>query len=223
MEDEERKEGEGRMDEEKKEQQQGIGEQAGQFREEAKKTMTGEFMPEDPVNSYINVWKSVILAPVDFFKEMPKSGGYGNPTIFALINFLIYGIGFTLITLGKGFVGIVVTPVFGVIGLFIGAAVLWVCAKIVGGEGDYEGTYRVISYVTATYVVYWIPVAGWLVGFYGLYLMVVGLAEAHRLSQGKALVAVLIPVVIFTAIAIVAALAIGSFIAGIVPRGGIPR
>lgn len=212
--DEERKEGEGQMEEEEKEQQREQEPVIG-GKEEA-----GEFDPSDPLNSFIEVWKGVILTPVDFFKAMPKSGGYGNPTIFAVITFIIYGIGIALVTFGKGFAGIIGTPVGGIIGLFIGAAILWVCAKIVGGKGDYEATYRVLAYVTATNVVGWIPVVGWLASLYGIYLTVVGISESHEMSQGKALVAVLIPIVILIVIGTIAALVMGSFIASMVPRGG---
>lgn len=41
---------------------------------------------------YINAWKEVMLRPSDFYRRMPKTGGYAEPLIFAAISFIIYGL-----------------------------------------------------------------------------------------------------------------------------------
>jgi hypothetical protein len=41
---------------------------------------------------YIETWKEVMQRPSDFFREMPKTGGYADPLTFAAISFIIYAL-----------------------------------------------------------------------------------------------------------------------------------
>jgi hypothetical protein len=53
---------------------------------------------------YIETWKKVMQRPSNFFKEMPKTGGYADPLTFAAINFIIYTLLTALLTVifGRG-------------------------------------------------------------------------------------------------------------------------
>ena len=55
------------------------------------------------IDEFIGTWKKVITTPGDFFKEMPTSGGYEAPLKFAVVNYVIAGIGMALISLGSAF------------------------------------------------------------------------------------------------------------------------
>lgn len=105
--------------------------------------------------------------------------------------------------------GIIVLPIFCLIGSFVWTAVLWVFAKIFGGKGTYMETYRPLG---LAYVAMWItiiPILGALVSmFVGIWMIVVEIMvikNVQKLSTGKAAAVVLIPVAIIMVIAIVIA------------------
>jgi len=56
------------------------------------------------IDEFIETWKKVITTPGDFFRDMPTSGGYEAPLKFAVVNYLIAGIGTALISFGSLFV-----------------------------------------------------------------------------------------------------------------------
>lgn len=186
----------------------------------------------DFVDNFVSTWKSVVLSPENFFKSMPTKGGYEEPLKFAVVNFLIYGVMlgiFALLLAGlmapfapalpifagvAALLYVIVIPVLGVIGLFIGGIILLVCFKIVGGTGSYESTVRILSYVSALYAIAWIPIVGFLASLYGIYLAIVGGKYVHNLTMGKSAIAVLIPIIVLVIIAIILAAIIAAFIYG---------
>lgn len=182
---------------------------------------------------YIETWKEVMQSPSDFYREMPKTGGYADPITFAAISFIIYALLTSLLTLlfghaymggmyggmydgmyggarGFGFFAILMTviftPIAGIISLFIEAAILYIIYKILGGTGSYEGTVRFICYATAVLVLSWIPFLGWVVGIYGIYLYIVGGMYVHDVSMTRSVIAVLLPaLLVFLFMAIIIA------------------
>jgi hypothetical protein len=62
------------------------------------------------------------------------------------------------------------------------------------GNSGFESTFRVVSYVSVTNLVNWIPLIGGLVALYGLYLAVVGIREMHSTTTGRAALVVLLPI-----------------------------
>ena len=173
------------------------------------------------IDEFIGTWKKVMTTPGDFFREMPTSGGYAEPLKFAVINYIIAGIGMTLVSifialllpmasfwpgsafsfgsafsLGSALTNIIVTPIVGIIGLFIGGAILYVCFKIVGGSGSYEGTVRIFSYTSAVNAVSWIPILGWIVALYALYLGIVGGTFVHNITTLRSAIAIFIPIIV---------------------------
>ena len=67
-----------------------------------------EFELSDPVNSFFDVVRSVILQPVRFFAGLPRSGALLNPLLFALICIVISAIFSALLVL----VGVQASPGF---------------------------------------------------------------------------------------------------------------
>ena len=184
---------------------------------------------------YIETWKEVMQSPSDFYREMPKTGGYTDPLTFAAISFIIYAFLAAILTVlfgpgmymgwmhggtyggmyegmfgssrGLGFftilMTVIITPIAGIISLFIEAAILYIIYKILGGIGSYEGTVRFISYATAVMVLSWIPIIGWIVGIYEIYLYIVGGIYVHDISMAKSVIAILLPtllIILFMAI-----------------------
>ena len=152
------------------------------------------------IDEFIETWKKVLTTPSDFFKEMPTSGGYGDPLKFAVINYILAGIGLTLISLGSAFFMILFLPIVGIIWLFISGAILYICFKIVGGSGSYEGTVRMLSYVSAVNAVAWIPILGWIVALYAIYLKIVGGTFVHDITTLRSVIAIFIPLIVLTII-----------------------
>jgi hypothetical protein len=88
---------------------------------------------------------------------------------------------------------VIITPIAGIISLFIEAAILNIIYKVLGGTGSYEGTVRFISYATAVLVLSWIPIISWIVGIYGIYLYIVGGMYVHDVSMARSAIAILLP------------------------------
>ncbi len=101
--------------------------------------------------------------PVNFYSNLKLSGGMGEP----IVNVLLYGLAAGVVGLiigmltfskmpngagmifsgGMGFVSIILSPIFSLIGLFVGAVFMLVLSAITGGSTDFESNAR----VSATY------------------------------------------------------------------------
>ncbi len=106
-------------------------------------------------------------------------------------------------------------PVFYVIIVFIGSAVMHLCLLLVGAteksETGFEGTLKVYAYSTIAWLAVALPFIGSLVAsIWYLVLEVFGFAVAHRTSQGRALIAVLIPIILCCVCGLVFSLLFGA-------------
>lgn len=162
---------------------------------------------DNQIDNHVDTLKKVLTDPEGFYSEMPTEGGYQEPLTFAAINFAIAGFlsGIVAVILsGAGISSIVTTLIFmviiGIVGLFIGGLILSIFFKIFGGTGEYEGTVRILSYSSAVQVFAWIPVIGWIVSLYGIWLNIVGGKHVHNLPIAKSAIAVLIPIIILAMI-----------------------
>ena len=159
------------------------------------------------MDNYVDTLKKVLTDPEGFYSEMPKEGGYQEPLTFAAINFAILGLlsGIVAVILSGAGAGSIVSTLVGaviggIVGLFIGGIILFVFFKIFGGSGGYEGTVRILSYSSAAQVFAWIPVVGWIISLYGIWLNIVGGKHVHNLTTVKSAVAVLLPIIILAVI-----------------------
>ena len=159
------------------------------------------------MDNYVDTLKKVLTDPEGFYSEMPKEGGYQEPLTFAAINFAILGLlsGIVAVILSGAGAGSIVSTLVGaviggIVGLFIGGIILFVFFKIFGGSGGYEGTVRILSYSSAAQVFAWIPVIGWIISLYGIWLNIVGGKHVHNLTTVKSAVAVLLPIIILAVI-----------------------
>lgn len=96
---------------------------------------------------------------------------------------------------------VIFAPVFITIGLFIASGILHLCLMIVGGlsqsKAGFEGTFRTICYASVADFAQLVPFVGGLVAaVWKLVLLVIGLATVHKTTQGKAIFAVLIPLIL---------------------------
>ncbi|PXF62159.1 MAG: hypothetical protein C4B59_00675 [Candidatus Methanogaster sp.] len=172
------------------------------------------------IDEFIGTWKKVITTPGDFFKEMPTSGGYEEPLKFAVVNYLISGIGIALITFGSMFAAVIAAPIFGIIALFIFGLMFHICFKIVGGSGSYEGTVRIMAYASAVEAISWIPIIGWIIGLYAIYLGIVGGTFVHNITTLRSAIAIFIPIVVLTTIAVLLIVVLGAAFLAALGAGG---
>lgn len=183
--------------------------------------------------------KLLVTSPGEAFRRMPVTGGLGRPLFFAIAvgwvsiafavlwNVLLQGMWLPFmqsmedvagmgamygLTIGWGLLMVVLAPLFVVIGVFIAAAVLHVMLLIVGGaDGGFETTTRVVCYVQTAQLAGIIPFCGGIITLvWTVVLYVIGFAIAHRTTQGKALVAVLLPIVLCCVVGMIFALVVGG-------------
>jgi hypothetical protein len=111
-----------------------------------------------------------------------------------------------LFPLAPSWIGLVLQAVLGpalvAVLLFVFAAITHLMLVLLGGaQRDFEATFRVAAYARATHVLQIalgiIPVCGaLLVGVYSIVVAAIGLSEVHGISRGKAVVAILLPLLV---------------------------
>ena len=171
-------------------------------------TPTEEFNPQDPIGSFTGTWQRIVLEPRSFFDQLPAAGGLEPPLAFAAISLGIGGLGFILF--GGGIRGLFAVLLIGIIRLFVGSAIAtWIAQHLFEGKGDYEATFRVLCYSTATAVAIGLPVIKYFAALYGAYLVILGLSKAHSFDTVRALLTGVVSATV--GFVIVHALHLGAF------------
>ena len=153
-------------------------------------------MPQTAVN--------VITKPSEFFQGMPKTGGFLEPLVFAVIMVFVGGIIQALLKvvgfgpaagyggeIMSGFGAIIIMPIAVAIGSFIGAAILYVIWKLMGSQENYETAYRCGAYLTAlvpiTAIISAAPYAGGIINMViYVFCFVMASIYVHNLPSQKA-------------------------------------
>lgn len=169
----------------------------------------------------------VLFHPSSFFSRMPVDRGLIHPLIFALVMGVLGGM-FGLLyqfvmmdllgravdveAIGDFHVSMMIgsaigLPIITIIVVFVLSAILHVCLMIVrGSRKGFEATFRVIAYAMSTQIFGIIPILGGLIGFiWALVIGIVGAREAHRISTGRATLAVFLPILVIIALVVVLA------------------
>jgi hypothetical protein len=121
-------------------------------------------------------------------------------------------------------VQIVLAPIFILIFLFIASAIVHLMLMLVGGtkssEAGFEGTLRALAYSSVAQLASIVPFAGGLIAMiWSIVLETLGLADLHRTSTGKALAAVLLPLLLCCVCIVFAFGSIIALIAGAAASG----
>ena len=120
---------------------------------------------------------------------------------------------------GLGGVGLavrlMVAPFVIAIALFLGAAILHLCCMLVGAlqnsRSGFEGSLRAVCYSEVSSLASVIPLVGGLIAIvWWIVLAVQGIQRLHHTTSGKAVAAVLIPVVVCCGGLVLIALAVGA-------------
>jgi hypothetical protein len=190
------------------------------------------------VKAWLDTVSLLIARPGDAFTMMRPEGGMMGPLLFGLIGSCagaVVSILFqTLMRSIPGFGGgsndlfralgvshggfmivyALLSPFLVVIGLFIGSAILHLCLMLVGGANrPFETTFRVVCFTGgAANLFSMIPVCGGFVALiYSVVLECIGLSRAHQTTTGKALMAILLPLVVCCGASIILAIVLSGF------------
>ena len=146
----------------------------------------------------------IVTAPAEFFREMPKTGGFLEPLVFSgvmgLAASIIQAI-WSLLGFGYGgqaqsglasiFLSIIYMPVIFAISSFIGAAIVFYIWKLMGSTENYEVSYRCMAYLMALApiiaIIKVVPYAGIISSFAIVtFYIVIASTEVHGIPVRKA-------------------------------------
>ncbi len=179
----------------------------------------------------------LITKPSDAFTVMRPEGGLIDPLLFGLIGGCAGGIVSLLFQglfqsipgiAGRNealdFFGIgawaviliyaVLMPILVTVGLFLGSGILHLCLMMVGGANrSFETTFRVACFTAgAANLFSMIPICGGIIAVvYQIVLECIGLSRAHQTTTGKALMAILLPLIVCCGVAVLLAVVLGGF------------
>jgi len=187
-------------------------------------------------SAFIETLQMVLSRPSDAFTAMRREGGLGEPLLYAMIGgsfglifYFIYQLAFQSLgifanrpnplahvigTSIGGVILIIFVPVLVAIGAFINAAILHVCLMIVGGaKQPFETTFRVICFASGSvFPLMVVPLCGGLIaGIWDIVLRCIGLARAHETDTGRAVLAVLLPVIVCCCGGLLCVMMLGGF------------
>jgi hypothetical protein len=194
--------------------------------------------------------KLVITNPSQAFARMSLTGTLGRPLLYAVIfgwigviasqaySLALRGAMQSMFgSLGRGgpfgahgfhlpvmfsVATMILAPVFVLIGVFIMAAILHLFLVLVGGANTgFASTVRVLCYAGTVQITQIVPLCGgWIAAIWAVVLWIIGLAIAQRTTQGKAAVAVLLPLALCCACVIIVGIAFGAAIAAAIAHYG---
>jgi len=177
------------------------------------------------VEAFVQTVRLLVTDPTDAFSRLRPDGDLTSPMLFGIIvswlSVLLSQVWNVLFMSSLGglvrgleglerfgapsvvdlLVTLLVWPIIYVVMVFVGSAILHLCLLIVSAteksEAGFEGTLKVYAYSTVAWLAAVIPFVGSLVLIlWSLVLEVIGFTAVHRTSQGRALVAVLIPTIV---------------------------
>lgn len=193
------------------------------------------------VTALVETVKLIVTNPTDAFSRLRVDGDMASPILFGVILTVIsvvfnqlwsmlFG---SLITALSGdaeamafmtgfgalqlVAAVAFTAIFYVVFLFIGAGINHLCLMLVGALDNsqlgFDGTLKVVAYSSVSGLANIIPFVGGIIQLvFALVLLIVGLAAVHKTTQGKAAIAVLIPVAVCCACIAVLFAAFGAAI-----------
>lgn len=128
-------------------------------------------------------------------------------------------------SLGGVLINIVLSPFLVAIFLFIGSGIYHLFLLLLGGTKEstagYEGSLRSVSYSGVANLAYIVPFVGTPIAIvWGIVLNVIGLSRVHHTSTGKALGAVLLPLLLCCICAIAIAVSMGAAIGAAMSGAG---
>ena len=151
------------------------------------------------VNAIIELAKSIIIKPREFFEQMPTHGGYREPLIFITVIGIIAGLTAAALSffssghLGSmsfGITSIILLPVAAIAGCYIASAIMFVIWKLMGSREEYEASFRCVAY---SYVIIPVAVIASIIPYIGtltanlwwFWLIYIATLTVHKLESQK--------------------------------------
>jgi hypothetical protein len=166
---------------------------------------------------YLTV-RDVLSAPGAFFARMPTRLGLWQPLLFAVVIGVISAFFDWMWSLaasslrvildedvgrllrGPFYSGLfwILSPLIAVVGLFVRAGVVHLCALLLGGgRFGFEATLRVVAYSDAVWIFALLPFCGNVVAlFWGTATAIIGLQKSQQMEGWRATLAVLLPLLL---------------------------
>jgi hypothetical protein len=179
------------------------------------------------IGAFLKTTREALFSPSRFFKKVATGEGSWAPLIYGMISGII-GFGgailwqwfffsqwfsvqrFSGLPYSLYFIITIALPIMAAFSLLTESGVTHVCLMIVGGnKKGFQATFRAISYSFSGYLFGILPLIGSPIGgIYTLILTILGVREGHSISTGKAVLAVLLPVIVGIGLGILAAILI---------------
>jgi hypothetical protein len=194
------------------------------------------------IGAFFRTTRDVLFSPSQFFRKYAVGEGYLSPLIYGVITGLIgEGVGMLWVSLfiariipasveqflpslhGAYIITALVLILFGVaLSILIGSCVLHLCLLIVGGDRNgFRTTFRIVCYSAGGSLFGILPFIGNFIGkIYSLILIIFGIREGHKISLGKAVLAVFLPTIVFVGLAILLAILLPFFFSPLRPLSG---
>jgi hypothetical protein len=202
------------------------------------------------VSAFVQTVGMILTRPTEAFTVMRTEGGIADPLLFGVIGGSIGAIVWILVSaaihslgwaaalsqqssvqnlLGASVSGmmlvvrIILTPILITIGLFIWAALVHLFLMMVGGANKtFETTFRALSFAYgATSLFAIIPCCGGFIALvWGLIADCIGISRSHQTDIGRAVMAVLLPVVICCGGIVLLCLMLGIGIGALMQHSG---
>ena len=196
-------------------------------------------------------WKEVMFNPLEFYQKMPKKIRYKEPSLFFLkIQAITMGLVYLILLLIGTFIFLIIGAaggetlkitggIYGIIllialavfpilllfswgMLFVSSGITHLFVLIFGGKQKYVETFKAVAYSMSPAIFSIIPIVNWAAGIYTIVLQVMGIKFRQKLSWGKSVAVVLIPIaVIFVLVMALYFIFIFSAIIGSIATGGI--
>jgi len=159
--------------------------------------MSSYFDGNKPVDSFISAVRDLVVAPGEFFKQMPNTEGYGPGIFFLTITLAVPLLIAAMMTLGFS---LFLAPVIWLVML----ASTWLWAWYLGWavrvfakkELSTINAFQICAYANAPMLLAWIPVLSFITGLWSLALEWLGLTRYAGVSSGTALLILLVPIVV---------------------------
>jgi len=205
---------------------------ARSFESQVREISSEELSPwegrEGFVGAFFKTIQEVLFSPSKFLRKAAIGKGYWSPFIFAMISGII-GAGVGMLWQWLFFSGVVPSQIHSLIpyGFFLSIVVIsipfmiafsiWIvsgvihlCLMIVrGNRKGFETSFRAISYSYSAQLFNIVPFIGNLIGFiYFFILIILGVREGHGITTGRAVLAVLLPVIVAIGLGILMAISL---------------
>jgi hypothetical protein len=212
----------------------------GQVREISSEEYTPWESGEGFIGAFLKTTQEILFSPTKFFKKAAAGEGYWSPLIYGLITGII-GNGCAilwfwlfvaqLIPLDRipfqyslSILRLIIPLPFQVaVAIFVVSAIIHLCLMLIGGNNQkYKATFRAVCYSYSAQLLNIVPFIGSLIGFvYMIILFILGVREGHGIGTGKAVLAVLLPVIVIFALIIIAVVLVVMFIGSMGFSGGV--